>query len=98
MPSQTIRVRYANGVFTPLEVVELEDGCDFTIQIPEGEETDEAGDLPDPLAEIDQYPEHVQRLLREQATWPKELRKGPTTDWSINYKHYLYGQPKVELE
>ena len=29
MPSQTIRVRYANGVFTPLEVVELEDGCDF---------------------------------------------------------------------
>ena len=34
MPSQTIRVRYANGVFTPLEVVELEDGCEVEVGIP----------------------------------------------------------------
>ena len=96
MAGQTIRVRYERGVFTPLEAVELEDGCDFTIEVPDRAEATERDDHPDPLAEIDQYPEYVQRLLRRQATWLKELREGPKTDWSINYRHYLYGPPKEE--
>ena len=96
MADRTIRVRYEHGVFTPLEVVELEDGCDFTIEVPDSAEAREPDDHPDPLAEIDQYPEYVQRLLRRQATWPKELREGPRTDWSTNYRHYLYGYPKEE--
>ena len=34
MPSQTIRARYANGVFTPLEPVGFEDGCEVEVGLP----------------------------------------------------------------
>lgn len=96
MTRQTIRVRYEHGVFTPLEVVELEEGCNFTIEVPDHAEATGSDEHPDPLAEPERYPGYVQRLLRRQATWPKELREGPKTDWSINYKPCLHGQPKEE--
>ena len=89
MAQQKIRARYTNGVFVPQEPVSLSEGCEVSVEAVESD---------DRVTSIDQYPEYVQRILRLQATWPRELREGPQTDWSVNHKRYLHGRPKEAEE
>lgn len=90
--STRVRARYADGVLTPLEPLDLEEGCEIDMSL----------ELPPPAAGAEEDEPLAQRLLRLReelhAQLPPEAFEGPPTDWSLNYKHYLYGHPKQEVE
>ena len=85
MTSQTIRARYANGVFTPLEPVEIEDGCDVVLECSRSE----SGSRPGLLGLLDFVKE-----LHE--SMPPDAWDDLPTDLAQNKKHYLHGHPKEE--
>ena len=87
MPSQTIRVRYANGVFTPLEPVGFEDGCDVVLECSTPEPAKRTG----LLGMLD--------LVNElHESMPDDAWDDQPTDLAANKKHYLYGYPKERNE
>ena len=96
MSRQTIRVRYTNGVFTPLEPVELSEGYEVSVDVFDGAEAAQTVESDDPLAGLERYPAYVQRILRLRATLPDDAFDGLPADWSRNKKHYLYGHPKED--
>ena len=85
MTSQTIRARYANGVFTPLEPVEIEEGCDVVLECSRSE----PGSRPGLLGLLDFVKE-----LHE--SMPPDAWDDLPTDLAQNKKHYLHGHPKEE--
>lgn len=80
MPTR-IRARYTDGKLEPLEPLDLTDGCEVMLTVSESETE------PDSLIEI------FERLHRK---YPPAIRGDAPTDGAKNYKHYLYGHPKVE--
>ena len=94
MPT-TVRATYANGVLTPLEPLDLTEGCEITVTFdnaivePEQAEfepaTEPSGGQSETLLEM------VQRI-REQ--YPDDEQRSLPTDSARNLKHYLYGHPK----
>ncbi len=84
MPTQTIRARYANGVLTPLEPLNLADGCEVTVDVSEPPLRG--------LAAIAEIARQLQRSIPDH-TWD-DL----PTDLARNKKHYLYGHPREEDE
>ena len=90
----TVRAKYENGVLTPLEPLELEEGAEVMVSVegapvetPEGKPTAKGG-----LAAI------VERVLEMQKDIPPEELDSLPTDLAKNKKHYLYGHPKEEDE
>ena len=79
-----LKAEYTNGTLKPLEPLTLDEGTVVTISI-EQDEARQKG-LPSDLALI-------QRL---QESIPDEAYDNLPADGSINYRHYLYGGPKVE--
>ena len=84
-----VRARYANGVLTPLEPLDLKEGAEVTVSVEEddgakAEEQNAGGPLASVLALVQEM---------EKSVPPEEWASLPT-DGSINYKHYLYGHPK----
>ena len=82
MPTE-IRARYANGKLEPLEPLNLSEGCEVTVTVSEQ----------DPEPESESLLEMFERLHRK---YPPETRGDAPTDGARNYKHYLYGHPKVQ--
>ena len=85
MPT-TVRATYANGVLTPLEPLELTEGCEITVTI-----ASPSGPTDSPA-----YPNYVKRMLADRASWPPDELAGPPTDLARNKKHHLYGHPKAD--
>ena len=77
----TVKATYANGVLTPLEPLDLEEGEQVTVSI-EGRPSSEGATS-------------VLRLIDNLHTVAPDLgRNDLPTDMAENYKHYLYGHPK----
>ena len=88
MPT-TIRARYANGVLTPLDPLELSEGCEVSLTVNGAEPApvrEESGPEGETLLEM------FDRIRLD----PSELPDDYPSDASINYKHYLYGHPKED--
>ena len=79
-----VRARYANGVLTPLEPLDLEEGDEVTVSI-EGAPPSGGG-----LAAI------ARKVKELQESMPPDAWDDLPTDLAKNKKHYLYGQPKEE--
>ena len=88
----TVRAKYANGVLTPLEPLDLEEGAEVTVSV-EGAPARASEETPAPkrgLAAI------VERVKERQKHIPPEEWADIPTDLAKNHKHYLYGHPKEE--
>ena len=80
----SVKARFSNGVLTPLEPLDLEDGVEVTVSI---------ADAPPPGQARESIAEMFERLRKSV---PPEAWDTMPTDGAKNYKHYLYGHPKVE--
>ena len=77
-----VRARYANGVLTPLEPLDLEEGAEITVSF------EEAQPLKQGLAAIAEKVRELHKDIPPDA-WDVLPRDG-----AKHYKHYLYGHPK----
>ena len=78
-----VKARYANGVFTPLEPLDLDDGIEVIVSVTSVRP--DSGDGPALLRIIEELDaEHP----------PDELSPLPV-DLAENARHYLYGGPKA---
>lgn len=75
----TVKAKYANGVLTPLEPLDLEEGREVTVSIEE-----------EPL--VDRGAAMLRLVDRLHADFPDPDPSGPPRDRARNYKHYLYGR------
>ncbi len=80
----TVKATYANGVFTPVEPVDLEEGTEVVVSV------DDAATPGRGLAGI------VEAVQELQRTIPPEAWDVLPADGAKHYKHYLYGSPKEE--
>ena len=80
----TVKATYANGVLTPLEPLDLEEGEQVTVSI------EEASAVGGGLAAI------AKRVKRLHKSMPQEAGDSLPTDLVRNKKHYLYGHPNEE--
>ena len=88
MPPRSIRARYANGVLTPLEPLDLTEGCEVTVDVlvdPDGGESSipAAAGNPGILEIVDE----IQREFSDAFT-------AMPHDGGKHYKHYLYGHAR----
>ena len=79
-----VKATYANGVLTPLEPLDLEEGEQVTVSIEEAQAVDGG------LAAI------ARRVKKLHKSMPQDAWDGLPTDLARNKKHYLYGHPKEE--
>ncbi|MCY4624837.1 MAG: antitoxin family protein [Chloroflexi bacterium] len=87
-----VKARYENGVLTPLEPLDLEEGVEVTVSVEEAP-PQALRETPAPrqgLAGI------VERAKERQRDIPPEEWKDVPPDLAKNHKHYLYGHPKEE--
>jgi len=101
LAKQTIRARYANGVVTPLEPLELPEGCEleiaFTVRESGSGGMSVAAPVPASTSSrgLGAVWEIAERLHRK---YPADIWDDVPTDFARNKKHYLYGHPKEEDE
>ncbi|MDE0320677.1 MAG: antitoxin family protein [Acidimicrobiaceae bacterium] len=79
-----VRVTYANGVLTPQEPLDLEEGRQVTVSID--------GVSPSAAARGESLDEMFERLRKSV---PPQAWDQMPADGAKNYKHYLYGHPKA---
>ncbi|MCY3958516.1 MAG: antitoxin family protein [Chloroflexi bacterium] len=88
-----VKARYADGVLTPLEPLDLDEGKEVMVSIEDTEaavkDTPPAGQG---LASL------AARVAELRESVPPETWDGLPTDLAKNKKHYLYGHPKEEEE
>ena len=87
-----VKAKYQNGVLTPLEPLDLEEGAEVTVSV-EDASAGVSKETPAPkqgLAAI------VERIIEMQKDIPPEEWENLPTDLAKNHKHYLYGHPKEE--
>ncbi len=84
-----IKARYANGVLTPLEPLDLEEGADVVVSV-EQVSRDIGEQKEGPLLRI------LRKVQERQAALPPDTWDGLPIDLAKNKKHYLYGHPKEE--
>ncbi len=85
----TVKATYADGVFTPVEPVDLEEGAEVIVSMEGGprESADAAeGNGASLLHLIEEL--HASALVSEPGARPVDLAE--------DYKHYLYGHPNAE--
>ena len=87
-----VRARYANGVLTPLEPLDLEEGVEVTVSVQDAA-AESTEDAPAPKQGLAAIVEMVDKLREE---YPPDMWEGLPTDLAKNKKHYLYGHPEVE--
>lgn len=88
----TVRATYANGVLTPQEPLDLEEGKQVTVSI-------EDVPLPDGAPSGEAHGESlVEMFERLRKSVPPGAWDDMPADGAKNYKHYLYGHPKAEDE
>ena len=79
----TVKATYANGVLTPLEPLDLEEGEQVTVSIEDEPEVGEARDE----SLLDMFD-------RLRKSVPADTWDDLPSDLAKNKKHYLYGHPK----
>ena len=84
-----IKARYANGVLTPLEPIDLEEGADVIVSV-EKVPRDTGEQKEGPLLRI------LSKVQERHAALPPDTWDGLPMDLAKNKKHYLYGHPKEE--
>ena len=89
----TVRARYERGVLTPLEPLDLEEGKEVVVSIENAAEAQANKQAEDSDGTGESILEMFERLRK---SIPPEAWDGLPTDGAKNYKHYLYGHPKVE--
>lgn len=83
----TVRAKYENGVLTPLEPLDLEEGSEVSVSV----SPQETGDQREgPLLRI------LRKVQERQAELPPDTWDDLPTDLVKNKKHYLYGHPKED--
>ncbi len=80
----TVRAKYENGVLTPLEPLDLEEGKEVVISIA------------DATPQAKGKESILEMFERLRSSVPPDTWDNLPTDGAKNYKHYLYGHPKVE--
>ncbi len=80
----SVRARYSNGVLTPLDPLDLEEGKEVIVSVEEAHVTGRGAQA---VLEI------FEELYR---SIPQVGYEDAPTDGARNYKHYLYGRPKEE--
>ena len=88
----SVKARYANGVLTPLAPLDLEEGVEVVVSI-EKAPIGASGGTQVPKRGLAGIVERVKELHKDI---PPEELDGRPADGAKNYKHYLYGHPKVE--
>ena len=78
-----VRARYANGVLTPLEPLDIEEGAEVRVSVEDN-----------PPKRGTEFV--LEMFDRVRDSIPPDAWDNMPTDGSKNYKHYLYGHPKVE--
>jgi len=81
----TVRATYANGVLTPQEPLDLEEGKQVTLSIDDVSLPGEA-----------HGESLIEMFARLRKSVPPEAWDEMPSDGAQNYKHYLYGHPKTE--
>ena len=90
-----IKATYSNGVLTPVEPLELEDGEEVTLHIENGASQCDAPKKPGEETLYDPNTQSLSETLREvRESVPDSTWDSLPTDGARNYKHYLYGYPK----
>ena len=84
-----VRAKYENGVLTPLEPLELEEGAEVMVSVESA--TSPAGGTEGGASILELF-----QRLRESV--PPDAWDNMPTDFVRNKKHYLYGHPKEEEE
>ena len=84
-----VRAKYENGVLTPLEPLDLEEGAEVMVSV----------ETPTPPATGTEGGESILEMFqRLRESVPPDAWDNMPTDFSKNKKHYLYGHPKEEDE
>ena len=78
-----VKARYSNGVLTPLEPLDIEEGKEVTLSIDEAPAAEPGESL-------------LEMFDRLQDSVPPGIWDDVPTDLAQNKKHYLYGHPKEE--
>ena len=92
MPA-SVRARYADGVLTPLEPLDLEEGAEVTVSIEEDDDVLSVESDPPSGEGFAAIVRMVDELHKEM---PPDAWDDLPTDLAMNKKHYLYGHPKEE--
>ncbi len=79
-----IKARYENGVLTPLEPLDLEEGKEVVLSIE------------DAAPQANGKESILEMFERLRNSVPSDTWDNMPADGAKNYKHYLYGHPKVE--
>ena len=87
-----VRARYANGVLTPLEPLELEDGAEVAVSIADARMTT----LENPPVAKRGLAAIAERVSDIQKSMPPGAWDDLPADLAKNKKHYLYGHPKED--
>ena len=111
---QTVRATYEDGVLKPSESLDLEDGDVVTVSISVERGTEDGeiaeseaigGNGVNKSESVDSksetatdIPALLEKFRRIRESVPDSAWDNVPTDGSINYKHYLYGHPKVDEE
>ena len=82
-----VKARFTNGVLTPLEPLDLEEGQEVVVSV---EAVSDAPEAKRGLAAI------VERIDKLRESYPPDMWDGLPTDLVKNKKHYLYGHPKED--
>ena len=84
-----VKARYANGVLTPLEPLNLDEGKEVMLSIEDTktpvQDAPSSGNGPESI---------VQLFERLRNSVPPDAWDNLPTDLAKNKKHYLYGHPK----
>ena len=86
----SVRARYANGILTLLEPLDLEEGKEVVVSIEEALPRETGEQKEGPLLRI------LWKVQERQKELPSDTWDGLPTDLVKNKKHYLYGHPKEE--
>lgn len=90
-----VKAKYQNGVLTPLEPLELEEGKEVVVSI-----EDASLELPEPVENAPPAKRGLasiaERITELHKSMPPDSWDDLPTDLAKNKKHYLYGHPKEE--
>ena len=79
-----VRARFSNGVLVPLVTLDLDEGQEVVVSIEYATS---------PAKQKESIPEMFKRL---RISVPLDSWDDMPADGAKNYKHYLYGHPKVQ--
>lgn len=103
----TMRLRYANGVLTPLEPIALEEGAELTVTVmalgeassvapSHSRSSDEADQRRDQGPKETSLQRIARRIEERREQLPPDAWDDLPTDLVKNKKHYLYGHPRED--